>query len=188
MRISNLMIIAIILTPLNLLFGQTDDSNFLKDYKAPDFKYKRLTFRLSSWGEGVFNQNNEVNLNFLTHYKVAENSTKKQGTHSFGLNVYLDYSENKTLGIYESQHITHLSNRFDKKYFIKNNWFYGISDFSRLRISNMYRNDSLTSTHNNSTLTLNPSFSIGKGRLEPVKYARKALDIEKNVIKFESIT
>ncbi len=183
MRISNLMIIVIILTPLNLLFGQTNDSNFLKNYKAPDFKFRTLTLRLSSWGEGVITKENKVSLNFSTNYKVVENTSKKQGTHNLGINVTLNYSEDKTLDIYGAQHNTRLANRFDKKYFLRNNWFYGIADYSSFSISNYYKHDSITNKYDLGILNINPSFSIGKGRLEPVKYARKAMDIEKMLLK-----
>lgn len=185
MKISKLIVLAIILYPVNLLFGQTDSSNFLKEYKAPDYKFHSLILDFKSNGEGKINSSNLLSSSVNLNYNSNENTTKIQGSNSFRLGTALSH-ENQTS-------ITETMIRFDtrhsmmkKIYLTKNNWFVGFSDYALVGQHNGYIKDSIN--YNGLALRVNPTFFIGKGRLEPVYYARKSNDIENALLKSNSIT
>jgi len=177
MKIFKLMLIIIILTPFNLLFGQTDDSNFLKDYKAPDFKLKRFDIDFSSHGTGYQNQTS-IKGNLRFNYQSILNNQSVQSRHNLYNHNQFNYSEVKDNSLYQNNFHTTIRNNYKRRNYITKKLFYGISDLSLISIQSNYKSDSgFIQDDIYTLLILNPGLSIGIGRVEFVNYARQSENI-----------
>jgi len=161
----------------NNYFVTESDNNFLRDYKAPDFKFRSLTLVFDANGQGSTTElNNNQNLRSSTAFGFSQNfnTIKSQRTTSAifhgnfnlsNINADVDYSV-RFWSYHNSQ------NRF----YFKNQWFYGIHNQSDLRLL-------MVENTNDLNITLKPAFSIGHGRIEPIGFARVAMDVERLLIK-----
>ena len=149
----------------------------MRDYKAPDFKFRSLTLVFDANGQGSTTElNNNQNLRSSTAFGFSQNfnTIKSQRTTSAifrgnfnlsNINADVDYSV-RFWSYHNSQ------NRF----YFKNQWFYGIHNQSDLRLL-------MVENTNDLNITLKPAFSIGHGRIEPIGFARVAMDVERLLIK-----
>lgn len=188
MKRSRLILAIAFLFPINSVFGQTDNTNFLKDYKAPDFKYRSLGVSFQSLGDGDLKINSKSNLNFVSNllYNSYINDQKIQGTNNGILFAAFNHSQ---LGNYSNlAYRFGLKNEITRRFYINDNGvFIGYGhNLNILQFNSLFK-DSINSKIDGLDLLLNPTFSFGKGRLEPIYYARKSWDIEKALLKSNSI-
>lgn len=163
-------------------FCQSDDSNFIRNYKAPDFKYRQLKLSIESKGNGFSLDSNEFfQLDFgntLGYYQIS-NKKNYQGQLNTGASFHVAYNGSqisKNLGL-----ATFVNNTTSNRFYFNKLWYFGVHDRSLLGI--LYSNpisDSI-SNESNYTLTVKPAISIGYGRVEWVQFARQAMDIERSL-------
>ncbi len=156
--------------------------HFLRDYKAPDFKQKRFDIGFNLFGSGVtgdiklhsFNERSNFN------YSQYANSAKYQGSLNVGLLTDISLYKNEDFKDFRMDYETVLNTQ--NRFFFNKEWFIGFHN--RLGIGYESENDSNPGgkTTELSVSTV-PALSIGNGRLEPVIYARSAMDIEKSLTK-----
>ena len=151
---------------------------FLKNYQAPDFKQHRLLLDLKMSGNGYegmnsFNENSKIN------YFFYSNSRKYQGNFRLGLNSNFTRTKNEFGPRYTG--LFNLSNTTTNRFYIKENLFIGVHN----RIgANLKLADSFNEANNGAIgIVVSPVVSIGLGRLESIKYARNAMDIENALTK-----
>lgn len=170
----------------NLSFGQFSNDmnkNFLRNYKAPDFKQKRFDVRLYGDGrsmappmaEPTYGYSNLTSLSY-TQYSNTQRyqgylttgvsdhiiGGNPSGADVFNLRVQLDFSSqnyfyvrpNFFVGVHGAVYYQYRLNRIDKNF-----------DFER---NNVFSSAAV---------------SAGFGRLEPVQYARNAMDIQRSLMK-----
>lgn len=188
MKKSRLILVVALLFPLNSLFGQTDTTNFLKDYKVPDFKYRSLGVSFQSLGDGDLKVNSKSSLYFVSNllYNSYVNNKKMQGTNNGGLFAAFDHSK---LDNYSNlSYRFGLKNEITRRYYINDNGvFIGFGHNLNVSQFNSIFKDSVNIRSDGLDLRMKPTISIGKGRLEPIYYARKSWDIEKALLKSNSI-
>jgi len=171
------------------LFSQQDSTNFLRNYKAPDYEFKQLNINVS--GKNYTNVDNlsVTNGEVILRYQKYVNTTKIQKLHTTNFQMLGSYYESKVNSIYKSGFLFYSSNRFKKRIFFNEKWFFGISDYSELFTSFDYQNSAGNEASGTQlNLELKPGFSIGHGRVEPIFHGRKVLDIEKLLLKSNIIS
>jgi hypothetical protein len=172
-----LSVIALLLT--NLVMSQVDDSNFLKNYKAPDFKLRQLNVDFSGQGTGYENQT-VIKGDLRFNYQSILNNQRVQSRHSLYNNNSFNYGEIKDQNFYTSTFITDIRNNYKRRNYINKKLFYGMSDRSSFSIRANYENNSgYIQDFVDTQLILNPGLSIGIGRVEFVNYARQSEDINR---------
>ncbi len=156
--------------------------HFLREYKAPDFKQKRFDIGLNLYGSGVtggiklhsFNERSNFN------YSQYANSARYQGSLNVGLLTDIALYKNEDFKDFSMEYdiVLNTQNRF----FFNKEWFIGFH--SNGAIGYESETDSNPSGKNTElSVSIVPALSIGNGRLEPVTYARSAMDIEKSLTK-----
>jgi len=161
----------------NNYFVSEKDNNFLRNYKAPDFRFRSLTFTFDGIGQGTTtNLNNQQYLQCRSglYFSRFFNTSAYQRGSNAALESNLRLRNNN--GDVNYAVLLRGYNNSQNRFYLKNNWFYGIhaqTDFEVLAVEN----------NNDLTLVLKPAFSIGHGRIEPIGYARVAMDVERLLIK-----
>ena len=185
MKISRWVITLAIIFPFNLLFGQINDNDFLKSYKAPEYKYQSLILDFKSNGKGEFSSTNSINGGAKINYYNYRNTVKTQGYNGFSIGSSYKNSKNE---FFNSSDLNFVSTHNMKMlmFFGDRNWFGGVSNFASVGQYNTFIKDSTKSDGLN--LRVNPTLSFGIGRLEPIYYARKSKDIEKALLKSNTIS
>ena len=152
----------------------------LRDYVAPDIKYRRLDASTQLNGQGGENQgyqNGYLNIRFMNYV----NTKMKQSQSVAGLtgNYSLSRSGNKINDMNSFRNLLYYHNQY-RRYNGKESFFgvhtqfdYGINKYS---LNSPDTNVVYESTLQNE-LHLTMFLSYGKGRIEPVASARKAMDI-----------
>lgn len=169
------------LTSIHIIAQESTD-DFMRNYKAPDFKLRQLTVTGGGNGQGSISSttnSHAYNLNGgLEYFKIA-NSQKYQGTmsSSYSLSSGSSSIDGNTIFSFSSILTSTMQNRF---YFNKK-WFIGFHDDSQM--SQIFLNNSVDSLPDFSSFSLDirPAVSIGYGRVEWVQFARQALDLERSL-------
>jgi len=156
----------------------------LKDYVAPDIKYRSfdLSSNLSSRGFTAVSDNNHYgsSLNATLRYYEYINTKKHQGISSGWFYSGFDFTNSK----YDTSESSSKAMSFDinygtqNRFYKKNKVFIGVHGYLDYRIDpfndetgkNNYKRQS-------QRFTITPYISVGKGRIEPVESARRAMDI-----------
>ncbi|MFT5822103.1 MAG: hypothetical protein ACI8ZM_003359 [Crocinitomix sp.] len=190
MKTLTLIIVCCIATRFNSAYSQLSNEkkyDFLKNYKAPDFKQRRLSIdfdlgggnnALYSTKAGYFSENTS-----LRYYQYA-NTQKYQGNFLgyFQSRINWDKSDLGT-SFYSA---TGLGLRTTNRFYFKSNWFVGVH--GDMQLGHLYRSDPEPEDMESFGASVRPSFSIGNGRLEPIQYARNAMDIEKQLKRGNRLT
>lgn len=160
----------------------SQEKSFLKNYKAPDFKYKELTgtLRLSAAGSSM---SNDVYRGFLGdnrfRFRHIANSQKYQGTLSIYVSNRLERIKTEDYGVdklridYSGEVQSQIENRF----YISPKWFIGLHGRHSAQMTSR-KGDFFPEGEENYSVRAKPTLSVGFGRVEPVSFARKAMDIE----------
>ena len=167
-------------------FGQitpNKNTDFLRNYKAPDFKQKRFDIRLNGDGNSssysgtnpIYRYNNLTSLTYTQYSntqryqgflttRISDNITgaNTSGSDNFNLLAQLDLTSKNYfyvrpkffIGAHAASFYTYTINRIDKNFDFQQNALYFSS-----------------------------AVSAGFGRLEPVQYARNAMDMERSLTK-----
>ena len=179
MNTAKIMLSTIALLLTNLVMSQVDDANFLKDYKAPDFKLRQLNVDFSGQGTGYENQTG-INGDLRFNYQSILNNQRAQSRHNLYSSNRFYYDEVKDASLYTNSFTADIRNRYKRRNYTNEKLFYGISDFSSFSIISKYSSDSgYVQDFVDTELILNPGLSIGIGRVEFVNYARQSEDINR---------
>jgi hypothetical protein len=159
--------------------SQTDDSNFLKDYKAPDFKLKQLDIDFSGEGTGYQKQTSIIG-NIRFNYQSIKNNKHIQSRHNLFNYNHFNYNEAEEQNLFTNTFSTRLRNNYTRRAYFNKSVFFGINDFSSFSLNSNYINNAgLVQTNVFTQLIINPGISIGVGRVEFINYARKSEDISR---------
>lgn len=152
-------------------------SDFLKKYKSPDFNYRTFSVGLLGNGDGgagtlTNSTQNNAFINLDLNFYQRANSSKYQGMADFSLNNSASFrGKNTKSSFHYSGHFNALTlNRI----FFTPQWFVGLHDRPVIAT----RIQKTGSNFNFFSFNSIPTISIGKGRIEPVRYARNAMDID----------
>ena len=154
--------------------------NFLKDYKAPDLKIRTMytglygdnrtsidTANLNTWGRFSSGVTFE---NFI-------NTIYYQGSSYF--RVYGAYNYWRTEDFKNRRFYSDFQSRSRHAFYLKKDWFLGFKESSSIQYQRNYMSTDTSGALQDLDVRLHPAVSIGHGRLEPVNYARMAMDINK---------
>lgn len=158
----------------------------LKDFVAPDIKYRilELGVDLSSNGKnGVTTDNrNGTNINTRLNYFEYINLKKHQGRTTASFNAYFTSYSRDQDSVKTNQ--TNFNARLDyltqNRFYKKNKVFWGVHGGLNYNVTPLNKEtygDKYTSSQKFHSLNFLPYLSVGKGRIEPVESARRALDI-----------
>jgi|GEM_PF-2187437 len=179
MKITKLLLSIIALLLTNFLISQTDSSNFLKNYKAPNFKLRQLDIDFSGQGTGYQNET-AIKGDLRFNYQSILNNQSVQSRHNLYNNNVFNYREIKDESLYRNSFIADIRNNYKRRNYINKKLFYGISDLSSVSIYSNYLSDSgFVQDDVYTQLILNPGLSIGIGRVEFVNFARQSEDINR---------
>lgn len=170
---------------ISLVYGQSQDNkntDFLRSYEAPDFKQKRLDVYFNSKGLSGNNYGSTgKNVEGLVRlqYQQYANTKKYQGQLSTGFNSTARWNKNQFAEQFFISNYIAFST--ENRFYFKPKWFLGVHGSAN--VGHYHWSNGLNPSVQNLTLRGVPIVSIGKGRLEPIQYARNAMDIEKLLMK-----
>ncbi|MBI3133453.1 MAG: hypothetical protein HYZ14_02150 [Bacteroidetes bacterium] len=185
MRYVKLIFTGIAYSFLALASAQQPEDNYLKNYKAPDFRLRQLTVAGNGSGDGevsATNKEHDFSINSSLTYQHLVNNQMYQGTIR---SVYSNQSS--FLALNGARSITFnqsLSNTMTNRFYFKDAWFIGFHDQSSA--SHAYSNATTDTLPSASfvNLQIRPAVSIGYGRVEWVQFGRQAMDIEQSLSKY----
>lgn len=173
----------LVLFPLFLLgfsihdFAQKDLSDFLRNYKAPDFRYRSLNANTAFQGNGFISAADgrfQNRLGLQLGYNHFINSTGYQGILYSYFDELLTYTKDTAVTRF-SQNAS-LRNYMNNRFYFENGVYIGFHDNSV--IYQGYSNVNGIDV-SNSGFDIEPAVSIGLGRVEWVQSARQVMDIER---------
>lgn len=183
MKKLTLLMACCIAISLNSTYAQSQNEKkyrYLRDYKAPDFKQRRFDLGFSLYGNSTYGTDKPKRFSENSDFRYSQysNSAKYQGDLRLGLSTYVNsfkIDDYRDLNMHFEINVN-TENRF----FFNKEWFVGVHS------RNIFGYFGYKSTNDYvsqlSLMTL-PAISIGNGRMEPVSYARNAMDIEKSLSK-----
>lgn len=177
------MILGCILLSHTSSFQQINkEKDFIKNYKAPDFKQKRLNFNLSSDGFSRPDASEKLSFDHASNisYGQYSNTKRYQGSLYVGFRSITNYEKKDGNEFFFGRFASSINTI--NKFYVRENFFIGAYG----RFSTGISKNSATSLPNSAvhfSFVTNPIVSAGFGRLEPVRFARKAMDIEKSLKK-----
>jgi len=157
----------------------------LKDYQSPDIKYRTLDLGASFKNSADYQKEiSTTNLTFrlnsdLYFYKYSF-SEKYQGISTSNLRLDLSSLPRKKDSVkYKSNYVsTYLDYFTQSRIYYPNDVFWGLHSGSYYQFDGAVHKYEDEIHHNNlNDLSLTPYFSLGKGRVQPVRSARTAMDI-----------
>ena len=157
----------------------------LKDYQSPDIKYRTLDLGASFKNSADYQKEiSTTNLTFrlnsdLYFYKYSF-SEKYQGISTSNLRLDLSSLPRKKDSVkYKSNYVsTYLDYFTQSRIYYPNDVFWGLHSGSYYQFDGAVHKYEDEIHHNNlNDLSLTPYFSFGKGRVQPVRSARTAMDI-----------
>lgn len=159
------------------------DFNF-KNYKAPDIKYRTLelgsNFLISGYQKKSDNNSHHLGINALLNYYQYINTSKHQETTNTSLSTayYTEWGKQNEDKIRESAMDLNFDYSTDNRLYYKKNIFLGLHGYFDMSYNPAKSNsDDDKIKTNNTNLYISPTISVGKGRIEPIFSARKAVDI-----------
>lgn len=163
-------------------FGQFEtDSYFLKNYKAPEFKQRQLNVSFNS-DFNSYNKNlstQQFNENSRLEYRQFSNNQNYQGFLYSSLNSRIDWDKDVAD---ENISMSHRINFYtDNRFYFKPDWYFRAA--GQVNIGHSYYKKIGAASNSNFNFDFIPVLAIGKGRLEPIQYARTAIDIERQLKK-----
>lgn len=180
MKTNLLLMGVLVLYPLFKTYAQTepvDKKNFMKNYQAPDFKVRSLNFSIYGGSSGITYQENSEsslqNTNQIT-YGMFSNQSNYQGNHVLSFSSQIRYKKNSTEQNFSF--FPSISQETNNRFYWNDKWFFGLHNRANV-VFNVRKANGINS--DNFSFRLSPVFSVGVGRVEPVQYARNAMDIER---------
>lgn len=175
--------IAITLNSTYAQLSEEKNHDFLKKYKAPDFKLKRFDIFLNMYGGELANNSSEKKVAFYEnvrlYYSQYSNMKKYQGSFKTTLSSEISLSKEPMIESFSSS--VYLSFRTENRFYFKPKWFFGV--YGDVSASHYYHNATGQDRDLYVSVGFSPTVAIGYGRLEPIQYARNAMDIERQLTK-----
>lgn len=175
----------LILFVLTSISQESSIKNYpLKDYKAPEIKYRQFDLRTSLYSNGIngaeINNHNSFSFNAGLDYLEYVNTKRHQGNSAGSIYTYFTTHSRKEDSVYSAQNSLQidLSYGTQNRFYFNNKVFLGIHGDLSYRAS-PFRNESGENSYNLQShfFEMTPYISVGKGRVEPVESARRAMDI-----------
>ncbi len=161
-------------------FSKEKKYNYLKNYKAPDFKLKRLNVLFDLDGGSNAKYSNKAGhfaeKTSLAYYQYS-NTKNYQGNFRSYVSSRINWDKSDLGSTFFSS--TGLGMRTINRFYFNPKWFVGV--YGSGIVSHLYRSELELDNVEAIGLSINPTLSIGSGRLEPIQYARNAMDIEKQL-------
>ncbi|MEO9531628.1 MAG: hypothetical protein ABJG68_12685 [Crocinitomicaceae bacterium] len=174
--------IALMLLTSSACYAQTQ-KDFIRNYKAPDFKLRTLDFSLNGGNNGSLSKNQFDTLGVLAvgggtnlrYFKIS-NSAKYQGTTRSS--IMLNGIANKVDEIGTKSVDLSADFSYDARFFVKPKMF--IRAATNLSFNGSHASSSLDMVNDQTSMSFagNLQTGIGYGRIEYTNFARKAMDIE----------
>lgn len=183
MKNLNLILVCCLTLSFSLTYGQLSKEkkyDFLRNYKAPDFKQKRFNIGLNLFGGGdhmTTNITGRFSNNSSAGYSQHSNSQKYQGSFNTVLISRIIWNKSDLEEVFFTSN--GLNSFTTSRFYFKPNWFIGV--YGMTRVGQNLRNESGGQKSKTWQFTASPSIAIGSGRLEPIQYARNAMDIERQL-------
>jgi len=192
-----------ILTLISLFspsFSQTDSifkSYPLKDYIAPDIKYRRFDLGgfINSSGDHRNEKdvtNNALNGRFTLNYFEYKNTVKHQGNTISGFSTSISGSNYKFDSLSRSRITPALTFYLlaQNRFYNQNERFWGVHGRLRYSVRKSYENnvDDEKDSDFRQYLIATPYISFGSGRLQPVSSARKSMEILLAIEKYNRLS
>lgn len=156
----------------------------LKNYKAPDIKYRTLDLGSYLSSQGFSETSNYNDNNFSTNvnlYFFEYKNTKKIQSRSSSLfdgSYSADWRERDSVKTTSSSPRLRLSYRTETRFYNQNKGFFGLHGYIRYGYSPHFsKSDDETYSYQSHEFSITPYISGGKGRIEPIESARQAMDI-----------
>lgn len=169
----------------NTIYGQLSKEKkyeFLRNYEAPNFKQKRLNlyFDLGGGSKAKFSNNTGhfAERTSLGYYQYS-NMNNYQGDFSSHISSRINWDKSDLGSTFFSSNS--LGMRTTNRFYFNPKWFVGV--FGAAVVGHQYRSELELDDMEAIGLSIEPTLSIGSGRLEPIQYARNAMDIEKQLKK-----
>ncbi len=170
---------------LTLFAQQTSIRDFdLKNYKAPDIKYRTLDLgtylSTSGYSESANDNDNNFNGNVVMDYFEYRNSKKIQSRSNayFRGSYYSSWSKTDSVKTTSSNPKLLLSYATETRFYNQNNAFFGIHGDIKYEYSPHFsKSEDETYSYQYQEFLITPYISGGKGRIEPIESARQAMDI-----------
>ena len=185
MKALNLILLQIILFS-SISFSQVSELKKypLKDFVAPEIKYRMFDLRTSLYSSGLngpsANSHNVFTFNADVAYLEYKNTQRHQGSSTASLATYFRSQSQKEDSVDGGYNFLvfdlnyHTQNRFYRKrevfFGVHGNISYYITPYSNYS----GENDIKRQSHR---FAITPYLSVGKGRVQPVESARRAIDI-----------
>lgn len=156
----------------------------LKNYKAPDIKYRTLDLgsylRTNGFNKTSNDNRNsfstEVNINYF-EYRNTKNIQSRSYSYfdgSYSASWMNDDSEKTTI----SNLSLSLSYATETRFYNQNETFFGLhGDIEYMYSPSYSKYDDENYNFQHQEFLITPYFSVGKGRIEPIESARQAMDI-----------
>ena len=161
-------------------FTQISSSNFLNEYKAPDFKFRALSVFANSGSKGgAFEDPSTNSFEFSgkgsVTYRQYSNREKYQGN----LRVSTDnnFRINRSDTVAPLRFFNYNTISTSNVFYVKQQWFLG-AKLQGHSTTQVFKNSTL-GDFTSFTTRISPRLRVGHGRLEPVTFGRAAWDIEK---------
>lgn len=154
------------------------DKNFLRDYCAPDFRYREMNLTGRSSLEGT-RSDADIDLFELSpslQYNQFTNLTNRQQGISFNGSLATSFWRQDDTSSWGSS--VNASNSMKNWFYFNNEWFVGFHDQSSFSFLYSYENGANSANQSALFFRVQPAVSIGYGRVEWVHFARSAMDIE----------
>ncbi len=151
-----------LLTVFSGVFAQENTADFIRDYKAPDFKLRRFSLSGSGNGSGTVSDNTNTHkygfAGSLSYYQIS-NQKNYQGTISTALFEDFGFATTGSQSVLGNNLL--ISNTLINRFYFRERWFVGVHDDSR--IGQSFFNYSLDSIPDisNSGFAIRPAVSIG---------------------------
>jgi len=161
-------------------FDEETNKNYLRNYKAPDFKLRRLQFSFNGSANGSTTEtSNSHNMSFsngLDYYRIS-NQSNYQGVIS--TSVSPRFSISNSSGDITTAFTGIINNSTQNRFYLNDKYFFGIHDNSSFNTLSFATTIPGLPDFTSASLTLRPAISVGVGRIEIVFFARQAMDVEK---------
>ena len=159
----------------------------LRDYEAPDIKFKRLDLgtNVDGLGSQIGNSNsNQYGGNLNGNFSTYINNEGYQGRNWISLNLYWDGQVDKDTARYSNRG----SERFSLNYYATNRMYVSERHFFAIHPRVNYShsiyhsvgnngNNSANSKGHTDNVNVTATLSVGSGRIQPIAPAREALNI-----------
>lgn len=159
----------------------------LRDYEAPDIKYKQLNLgtRVDGSGNQIGNSNrNQYGGNLNGNFSTYINNEGYQGRNRISLNLYWDGQVDKDTARYDNRG----TEGFSLSYYATNRMYVSEKHFFAVHPRVYYSHSLIHSVRNNGinsgktkahidNVNVTTTLSVGSGRIQPIAPAREALNI-----------